>query len=118
MTNREIIFYKDHFNEFYLEQNEKVRKKILQTLVWIQTIERLSVSILKSIEGVNGLYEIRIEYNSNIFRIFCCFDKGSIVVLFNGFQKKSQKTPKSEINKAERLMNEYFESRENKNGKK
>ena len=105
MTNREIIFYKDHFNEFYLEQNEKVRKKILQTLVWIQTIERLPVSILKSIEGVNGLYEIRIEYNSNIFRIFCCFDKGSIVVLFNGFQKKSQKTPKSEINKAERLLN-------------
>ncbi len=105
---REIRFFKNYFKKFYAEQDEKVRKKIAQTLVWIQTIDRLPVSIFKSIQGVDGLYEIRIESGSNIFRVFCCFDKGSIVVLFNGFQKKSQKTPRQEINKAERIMKEYF----------
>ena len=62
----------------------------------------------KKIEGVKDLYEIRIEYESNIYRIFCCFDKGKIVVLFNCFQKKSQKTPSREIDKAIKIMNEYF----------
>jgi phage-related protein len=68
----------------------------------------LPVSILKSIEGRKGLYEIRIEVGNNIFRIFCCFDKGNLVILFNGFQKKTQKTPAKELDKAEKLMNEYF----------
>ena len=59
--------------------------------------------------GHDKLFAIRIEFESNIFRVFCCFDKGNIVVLFNGFQKKSQKTPKKEIEKAVRIMQEYFE---------
>ena len=59
--------------------------------------------------GTDGLYEIRVEYSSNIYRIFCCFDNGNIVVLFNGFQKKTQKTPLKEIEKALRLKQEYFE---------
>ena len=59
-------------------------------------------------KGHNGLYEIRVEYNSNIFRIFCCFDKEKIVVLFNGYQKKTQKTSKKEIEIANKLMREYF----------
>ena len=63
---------------------------------------------MKHIEGTNGLYEVRVELGSNIYRIFCCFDDGRLVVLFNGFQKKTQKTPKSEIDKAEKLKNEYF----------
>ena len=58
--------------------------------------------------GSDGLYEIRIEFESNIYRIFCCFDKGDLVVLFNGFQKKSQKTPKNEIELALKLKTEYF----------
>ena len=74
----------------------------------MQTIDRLPVSILKSIEGKKGLYEIRIEFSGNIYRVFCCFDDGQLVILFNGFQKKTQKTPIGEIEKAERLMNEYF----------
>jgi phage-related protein len=57
------------------------------------------------------LYEIRIKTGSDIFRIFCCFDSGRIVILFNGFQKKSQKTPKKEINKAFKLMDEYFKQK-------
>ena len=94
-----------------MAQSDKVRRKIAQTLVWIQTIDRLPVSILKSIEGKKGLYEIRVEYAGNIYRVFCCFDEGSLVILFNGFQKKTQKTPASEIDKAERLMKEYFNNK-------
>jgi len=59
--------------------------------------------------GIDGLFEIRVEFESNIFRIFCCFDKGNLVILFNGFQKKTQKTPKKELDKASRIMKEYFE---------
>lgn len=111
MSKRKIRFYNHHFNEFYLAQTEKVRKKILQTLIWIETLDVIPVTILRSIQGVKGLYEIRVEFSSNIFRIFCCFDEGSLVVLFNGFQKKTQKTPPNEIERAERLMKEYFDSK-------
>ncbi len=108
MAQREIRFYKHYFNEFYVRQHPKVRRKIAQTLVWLQTTDRLPVSILKSIEGVRGLYEIRIEFGGNTYRIFCCFDKGSLIVLFQGFQKKTQQTPKQEIERAKLLMKEYF----------
>ena len=111
MAHREIKFYKHYFNEFYVAQNEKVRRKIAQTLIWLQTIDRLPITILKSIEGKKGLLEIRIEFGGDIFRVFCCFDEGSLVILFNGFQKKTQKTPLGEIEKAERLMKEYFETK-------
>ena len=111
MAKREIKFYKHYFNEFYVAQTDKVRKKIAQTLVWLQTLDRLPVTILKSIEGKKGLFEIRVEFGGYIFRVFCCFDEGSLVILFNGFQKKTQKTPSGEIDKAERLMKEYFESK-------
>lgn len=111
MAKREIRFYKHYFNEFFVSQDDKVRRKIAQTLLWIQTLDRLPVSILQSIEGKKGLYEIRVEYAGNIYRIFCCFDEGSLVILFNGFQKKTQKTPSGEIDRAERLMNEYFNNK-------
>lgn len=64
-------------------------------------------------EDTDGLYEIRVEVGSNTFRIFCCFDKGSLVILFNGFQKKTQKTPKQQIERAMKLMKEYFNEKEN-----
>ncbi len=62
-------------------------------------------------EGSDGLFEIRIEFESNIYRIFCCFDKGDLVIFFNGFQKKTQKTPKNQIELAEKLKDEYFKSK-------
>ncbi len=64
-------------------------------------------------ENTDGLYEIRVEYGSNIYRLFCCFDEGRIIVLFNAFQKKTQKTPQKEIEKALRLKREYFEFKKN-----
>jgi len=105
---RKIIFYENHFIEFYQKQNKKVQGKIQYVFELIKQVDRVPEKFLKHLTGTNGLYEIRIEYQSNIYRIFCCFDKGQLVVLFNGFQKKTEKTPQKEIDKAERLMNEYL----------
>lgn len=117
MAKREIQFYKHYFMEFYVAQTEKVRRKISQTLVWLQTLDRLPCSILKSIEGKKGLFEIRIEFGGDIFRVFCCFDEGSLVILFNAFQKKTQKTPSGEIERAEKLMKEYYNQKKTSYGK-
>ncbi len=75
----------------------------------IKQVDRVPEKFLAPITGYEGLFEIRIEYQSNIYRVFCCFDEGRIVVLFNGFQKKTQKAPKEELERAMRLKKEYFE---------
>ncbi len=77
----------------------------------ITVLERIPKKFFDHLTGTNGLYEIRIELGSNIFRVFCCFDEGKLVVLFNGFQKKTQKTPKGEIEKAEKLKEAYFKTK-------
>lgn len=105
---RTIIFYKDYFDNFFLQQRQKVRDKIIWTLELIEQLETVPETYLKHLEGTKGLYEIRVQQGSDIFRIFCFFDKGRIVVLMNGFQKKTQKTPKAEIQKAEKLQTEYY----------
>ena len=109
--SREIIFYDNHFIEFFQKLDGKVKEKIKYVLELIKQVEKVPEKFLKHLSGTNGLYEIRIEYQSNIYRIFCCFDKGKLVVLFNGFQKKSQKTPKNELEKALNLMKEYFQQK-------
>ena len=73
----------------------------------IEDLQKIPENYLKHIENTNGLYEIRIQQPNNIFRIFCFFDKGKLIVLANGFQKKTQKTPKKEIEKALKIMEEY-----------
>ena len=105
---RQIIFFKKYFVDFYLEQNEKIQEKIEYVFKIIKTVQKVPKKFLDHHAGTEGLYEIRIEFESNIYRIFCCFDKGDLVILFNAFQKKSQKTPKKEIDIALKLMNEYF----------
>ena len=109
--NRKIIFYKNHFIEFYQKQDEKVKDKIKYVLELIKQVEKVPKKFLQHLIGTEGLYEIRIEYQSNIYRIFCCSDKGNLVDLFNGFQKKTQKTPNNELEKAVKLKNEYFENK-------
>ena len=94
-----------------------MKGKIQYVFELIKQVDRVPEKFLKQITGTNGLYEIRIEYQSNIYRIFSCFDDGLLVVLFNGFQKKTQKTPKKEIEKAERLMREYFSNKDDNHGK-
>jgi len=90
---------------------KKVQEKISFVLFTVSVAPRIPVRFFQHIAGTDGLYEIRVEFESNIYRIFCCFDKGSLVILFNGFQKKSQKTPKSEIDKALKIKEEYFEEK-------
>lgn len=116
-VERKIIFHGSYFADFYLEQSPKVQEKIEFVFHLIKKVEWVSRKFFSQIEGTDGLYEIRVEYSSNIYRIFCCFDEGSIVVLFNGFQKKTQKNPVKEIEKAVRIKNEYFELKMKNNEK-
>jgi phage-related protein len=106
---RKIIFHKEYFLDFYKSLDVKVKTKIQYVFELIKQVDRVPEKFLAPIIGYDGLFEIRIEYQSNIYRVFCCFDEGRIVVLFNGFQKKTQKTPREEIEKAMRLKKEYFE---------
>jgi phage-related protein len=108
--NRQIIFYENHFLDFYKIQNEKVKSKIQDVFELVKQVDRVPEKFLKYITGNEGLFEIRVEYNSIIYRIFCCFDKGNVIVLFNAFQKKTDKTPMKEIEKAIKLKNEYFKN--------
>ena len=97
---RTIIFYKNYFQEFFEKQRDKVKDKIIWTFDLIEELQRVPETYLKHIENTDGLFEIRIQQSSDIFRIFCFFDQGKLVILANGFQKKTQKTPKQEIEKA------------------
>lgn len=71
---RELVIYRNHFYDFYDKQTEKTKEKIDYVLFLVTHIDNVPVKFLKNIEGQKGLYEIRVEHNSNIFRIFCCFD--------------------------------------------
>lgn len=108
-AKRKIVYFKDFFSSFFESQQEKVKEKIDYVLFLVIIAERIPKKFFEKIKGFDGLWEIRIEFESNIYRIFCCFDEGNLVVLFNGFQKKSQKTPKKEIEKAMKIKKEYFE---------
>ncbi len=105
---RQIIFHDNYFLDFYKTLDNKVKEKIQYVFELIKQVNRVPKKFLAPMTGYEGLFEIRIEYESNIYRVFCCFDKGQLVVLLNGFQKKTQKTPKEEIERAMRLKDEYF----------
>ena len=108
---RTMFIYKDYFDDFYQKQRTKVKNKILWTFRLIETLPIVPDTYLKHIEGTDGLYEIRIQQGSDIFRIFCFFDHGQLVVLANGFQKKTNKTPQNEIDKALKIKTEYEQER-------
>lgn len=107
--NRKIIAYKDYFNTFFAALDKGAQDKVLYVLMLLRTQDRLPTKFIKAIR--DGLFEVRIEFNSNIYRIFFVFDGNRIVVLFNAFQKKSQKTPANEIKKALKLKEEYYASK-------
>jgi phage-related protein len=104
---RKIIAYKNHFQAFFNSLEERVQNKILYVLMLLETQDRIPLKFMRIID--DDLYELRIEYESNIYRIFFCFDSGHVVILFNGFRKKTQKTPKGEIEKAKKIKKEYDE---------
>ena len=111
MKVREVITYKEYFDDFFKKQPQKVRDKIIKVLDIIEQIDRIPTTYLKYIEGTNGLFEVRVQLGNNIFRIFCFFDGNKLVVLLSGFQKKTQKTPPEEIKRAERLMTDYYKEK-------
>jgi phage-related protein len=104
---RTVTLYKNYFTDFYVKQKQKVKDKILWTFRIIETQMQIPTDYFQHIEGTDGLYEIRIKQGSDIFRIFCFFDEGKLIILANGFQKKTQKTPKLEIEKALKIKKEY-----------
>ncbi len=104
---RKVTFFKDYFQNFFDKQSKKVKAKIVWTFDLVEDLQRVPEAYLKHIENSDGLYEIRVQLGSDIFRIFCFFDQGQLVVLTNGFQKKTQKTPKKEIELAIKIKEEY-----------
>ena len=111
---RQVVVFEDHFKEFRKSLDRETLKKLYQVLSLIMYVKVIPVKFLKAIEGRKGLYEIRLEQGKSIYRVFCCFDEGNLVILFNGFQKKTQKTPKEQLDKAETLMSKYFELKKEK----
>ena len=112
--SRNIFVYGSDFWEFYNSQKKKVQDKIDWVIDLVRTLKVIPEKYFKHIEGEDGLFEIRIKAGSNIFRIFCFFDEGNLVILINGFQKKTDKTPKNEIERAIRLKERYYEERKEK----
>ena len=104
---RTVTSYKNYFTDFFEKQKQKVKDKILWTFRIIETHQHIPTDYLDHLTGTDGLYEIRVKQGSDIFRIFCFFDQGKLIVLANGFQKKTQKTPKSQIEKALKIKREY-----------
>lgn len=105
---REILFFEHHFLDFYHQLSLKAQEKIDFVLELIATVEKVPDKFLKHLSGTDGLFEIRIEFQGNCFRIFCFFDQGKLVILLNAFTKKSNKIPRKEIEKAENLKRQYF----------
>lgn len=108
---RTIITYKDYFENFFVKQRQKVRDKIIWTFDLIEEVARVPETYLKHMDDTDGLFEIRVQLARDIFRIFCFFDEGRLVVLANGFHKKTQKTPKKEIEKALKIKKEYEDAK-------
>ncbi len=106
---REIIAYKDYYSEFMAKLNEKEQMKIRRALLLFSETERIPSHFIKYIE--DDIYEFRVNYGTNEFRIFFIYDGEKLVILFNAFRKKTQKTPRSEIAKAKRLKKEYYEDK-------
>ncbi|MCK4663255.1 MAG: type II toxin-antitoxin system RelE/ParE family toxin [Bacteroidales bacterium] len=109
---RNIFYYRNYYLDFFDNLKPEVKKKFNWTLQLISIIERVPEKYFKHMTGSSGIYEIRVEVISNIYRVFSFFDKGQLVVLVNGFQKKTRKTPKKELELAEKLKKQYFDEKE------
>ena len=108
---REIIIYGSHFADFYNQQEIRVKRKIDYVIDLVRNVERVPIKFLKYLEGSDALYEIRVSTFIKEIRILCFFDDDKIIVLLNSFTKKSQKTPRQEIEIGEKLKFEYFKNK-------
>jgi phage-related protein len=108
---RNIYYYKNYYLDFFDTLDNEVKRKFNWTLKLIATVDKVPSKFFKHVENSTGLFEIRVEVGNNIFRVFCFFDKNRLVILINGFQKKSQKTPRKKIELAEKLKKQYFDEK-------
>ena len=111
---RKIFYYKNYYLDFFETLEIQVKQKFNWTMKLISTLERVPSKYFKYIKSSTGLYEVRVEYEGNIYRVFGFFDEGNLVILINGFQKKSQETPRKEIEKAEKIKKQYYDEKYNK----
>ena len=109
---RKLVFYKDYYDVFIKNQRPRVQTKIFWTITLIENVEKVPSKYLNYIIGSDGVFEIRILTRNDIFRIFCFFNKQNELVLINGFQKKTQKTPQNEIDKALKIKYDYENEKE------
>lgn len=109
---RNIFYYKHYYLDFYATLSPEVKKKFNWTLQLISEIDRVPEKYFSHMTGSSGIFEIRVEFGSNIYRAFSFFDEGKLIVLINGFIKKTRKTPKSEIELAEILKKQYFDEKD------
>ena len=109
-NERKIITYGNYFLVFYNSLTKKAQEKIDYGLMLLKREDRISKKFVKHI--IEGIYELRAEYKGNAYRILFIFDKDNIVLLLNGFHKKSQKTPIKEIEQAKKIKREYYERKE------
>ena len=105
---RKVIAYKNYFVDFYKAQDDKIQLKIEYVLDLVRFEQRVPVKFFKQLENTDGIYEVRVITAFKSIRILCFFDGGDLIVLTNCFVKKTQKTPKQEIKKAEKLKREYL----------
>jgi phage-related protein len=110
---REIKTYGGYFERFMESLTDKEQDKVQYALLLLKKQNWVSLKFVKHIR--DDLYELRIEYNGNIYRVFFIFDEGNIVVLFNGFQKKTQKTPENKINAALKIKEAYYADKQSQN---
>lgn len=108
---RNIFYYRHHYLDFFATLKPEVQKKFNWTLKLLATVDRVPEKYFKHLTGSSGIYEIRVEVGSDIYRVFSFFDKGQLIILLNGFQKKTQKTPKSELELAEKIKQQYFDEK-------
>lgn len=111
---RDIYYYKNYYWDFFETLKPDVKRKFNWTLKLIASIDRVPVKYFKHMDSTTGLFEVRVEVGSDIYRVFSFFDEGRLIILLNGFQKKTQKTPKNEIELAEKLKKQYFNEKTDK----
>ena len=105
---RKVILFKRYFDDFFDNQPRKVQEKLYWSINVLRTVQDIPRNHLKALTGTDGLMEMRTQLGGNIYRVFCFFDEGQIIVLTNGFQKKTEKTPRNEIERAMRIREEYY----------
>lgn len=108
---REVYYFKRYYLDFFEKQKPVVQQKLNWTIELIAKLEKIPEKYFKHLTGTSGLYEIRVEVGSDIYRVFSFFDKGRLIIIINGFQKKTRKTPANEIERAEKIKRSYFDEK-------